>query len=229
MYGSEKYMLRNIKDECSHYLQSSLDEECACFVLQTAHDLHLDHLQTNALKFILNNGKPCLESKSFLRFSPDCLRLVIESNDLPCKEEIIYQQIIEWSTNRCRDQRLIVNDENIRQVLGDLLYLVRFPIMERKYFTEKVSKKSLLSSDEIINVYQSLDDEAIALFPTKRRHTEPIVCLRFDTDTDNSGGCTINCLDFSTNSDCIMLGINVFWIKYLFRKSRYESCCFESL
>jgi hypothetical protein len=61
-------------------------------------------------------------------------------------------------------------DENIRQVLGDLLYLVRFPIMERKYFTENVSKKGLLSHEEIINVYQSLDDEEIAMFPTKWRN-----------------------------------------------------------
>ena len=220
-------MLHNIKDECSHYLQSSLDEECACFVLQTAHDLHLNDLQTKALQFILINGEPCLESKSFLSLSPDCLRLVIESNDLTCKEENIYQKIIKWSTNMCQDQRLTVNDENIRQVLGDLRYLVRFPIMERTYFTENVSKKSLLNSDEIINIYQSLDDKAIAVFPTRSRKVKYVVCHR--CDTANSDVWISHCLDFTTNLDCIMLGINVFWIRYLFRKSRYESCCFESL
>jgi hypothetical protein len=68
--------------------------------------------------------------------------------------------------------------ENIRQVLGELLYLVRFPIMARKYFTENVSKKSLLSYEEIINVYQSLDDQELAVFPTKRRNIEHMVCRR---------------------------------------------------
>ena len=205
-------MLHNIKDKCSHYLQSNVDEERACVFLQTAHNLHMDDLQTNALKFILNSGEPCLESTSFLSLSPECLRLVIESDDLMCKEEIIYQKIIEWSTNRCQDQNLPVNDENIRQVLGDLLYLVRFPIMERKYFTEKVSKKSLLSYQEIINIYQSFDDEEIAVFPRKRRTIEPMVCLR--CDTDNSGlwthGGSTDCLDFTTNLDCIIVGIKVF-------------------
>ena len=84
--------------------------------------------------------------------SAACHQNVIESDNRKCKEEIIYQKILEWSTNRCQDQCLQVNDENIRQVLGDLLYLVRFPIMERKYFTENVSKKRLLSSDEIVKV-----------------------------------------------------------------------------
>jgi len=212
MYGSEKYMLHNIKDKCSHYLQSKVDEERACFILQTAHDFHLDDVQTNALKFILNSGVNSLESKSFLSLSPECLRLVIESDDLMCKEEIIYQRIIEWSTNRCHDQNMPVNDENIRQVLGDLLYLVRFPIMERKYFTEKVSKKNLLSYEEIVNVYQSFDDEEITMFPRKKRNIEPMVCLRCDTDDSGlwTHGGSNDCLDFTTNLDCIILGINVF-------------------
>ena len=211
-------MLHNIKDKCIHYLHSSVDDERACVVLQTAHDFNLDDLKTNALKLILTSGEPCLESKSFLSLSPECLRLIIESDELICKEDIIYQKIIEWSTTRCQEQNLIVNDANIRQVLGDLLYLVRFPIMERKYFTKNVSKKSLLTFEEIVKVYQSHDDEETGVFPTKWRiveqHMEHMVCLRCDTSTSNSdywnhdGGS--DCLDFTTNLDCIIVGINVF-------------------
>ena len=208
MYGSEKYMLHDIKRECGDYLQSSLDEECACDILQTAHGIHRDDIQTNILEFILNRGEACLNSKSFLNLSPECLRLVIESDYLVCGEEIIYQKIIEWSTNRCQDRRLTVNDENIRQDLGDLLNLVRFPIMQRKYFTENVSKKNVLSFDEILNVYQTPDDVKNAVFPTKGRRAKYMVFLR--CDTDKSVESTNDCLDFSTGNDCIMLGINVF-------------------
>ena len=201
-------MLHNIKDECSHYLQSNLDKECACVVLQTAHVFHLADLQTNALMFILNSGKPCLESNSFLSLSRECLKLVIESDYLACEEEIIYQKMIEWSTNRCQDEGLTVNDNNIRQVLGDFLHFVRFPIMERRYFTENVSKKSLLSSDQIINVYQSFDDKENAEFPTKSRNVKYWVCLR--CKTGNSGESTDDFLDFTVSHACIMLGIKVF-------------------
>ena len=189
-----------------------MDEECVCVVLQTARDFHLDDLRTNVLKFILNIGEPCLESKSFLNLSRECLRLVIQSDDLKCKEEFIYQKIIDWSTNRCQVQNLTANDENIRQVLGGLLFLVRFPIMERTYFTENVSKKSLLTSDEIVKVYQSLDDDKIDVFPTKWRNIEHMVYRR--CDSSNSGDWNHDghndCFDFTTNLDCIMLGINVF-------------------
>jgi hypothetical protein len=60
-----------------------------------------------------HRGELCLESKSFLSLSPECLRLVIESDDLKCKEEIIYQKIIDWSTKRCQDQNQTANDESI--------------------------------------------------------------------------------------------------------------------
>ena len=52
----------------------------------------------------------------------------------------------------------------------------RFPIMERNYFTENVSKTCLLTVDEILKVYQSFDDEKIDMFPTKRRNVEHLVC-----------------------------------------------------
>jgi hypothetical protein len=60
-------MLHNIKDKCSHNLDSSVDEKRACLVLKSAHDSHLDDLQAQVLKFILNSGEACLETNSFLR------------------------------------------------------------------------------------------------------------------------------------------------------------------
>jgi hypothetical protein len=67
---------------------------------------------------------------------------------------------------------------------------------------------------ELINVYQSLDDEELAVFPTKRRNIEHMVCRRCDISFKHSEGWTQNgandCLDFTTNLVCIILGVNVF-------------------
>ena len=54
-------MLHNIKGECGHYLQSNVDEESACVVLQTSNEFNIEDLKTNALNFILSSGEPCLE------------------------------------------------------------------------------------------------------------------------------------------------------------------------
>jgi hypothetical protein len=65
---------------------------------------------------------------------------------LDCTEEIIYQKMIQWAEQQCRKEqhvtgndgkRVTANDKQLRKVLGDLIYLIRFPIMQCKYFTEK--------------------------------------------------------------------------------------------
>jgi hypothetical protein len=49
---------------------------------------------------------------------------------------------------RSEEQNMTDNDEQLRKVLGDLIYLIRFPIMERKYFTNEVSTKNVLTLEE---------------------------------------------------------------------------------
>ena len=67
----------------------------------------------------------------------------------------------------------------------------------------------------MLKVYQSFDDEKIDMFPTKRRQNMiSVVCCRCDSDPANLR-CwqqygNNDCLDFTTNLDSIMLGINVF-------------------
>ena len=51
------------------------------------------------------------------------------------------------------EQHVTANYEQLRKVLGDLIYLIRFPIMERKYFTNEVStKKSAYSGGKGGNI-----------------------------------------------------------------------------
>jgi hypothetical protein len=53
----------------------------------------------------------------------------------------------------------------LRKVLGDLISLIRFPIMERKYFTNEVSTKNVLTLVEKVEIFQSFHDKPIDTFP----------------------------------------------------------------
>ena len=184
MYASEKYMLDIIKNECKKFLTASINEEYACVVLQIAHTFHLEDLQKDALEFIFSHGKSCLESTSFLSLSSGCVKLIIESDKVSCNEDIIYQKVIQWAKQQCRKKQHVTatkrkhktgNDEQLRKVLGDLIYLIRFPIMKRKYFTEKVSTKNVLTLKEKVEIYQSFDGKVIDKFTTHVRlsNTQP--------------------------------------------------------
>jgi hypothetical protein len=67
---------------------------------------------------------------------------------------------------RSEEQNMTDNDEQLRKVLGDLIYLIRFPIMERKYFTNEVSTKNVLTLVEKVEIFQSFHDKPIDTFPS---------------------------------------------------------------
>jgi hypothetical protein len=171
-------MLDVIKNECKKFLAANINEDYACVVLQIANTFHLEDLQKDALQFVFSHGKYCLESTSFLSLSSGCVKLIIESDKLNCTEEIIYQKMIQWAKQQCKKEqhvtgndgkRVTAKDKQLRKVLGDLIYLIRFPIMQRKYFTEKVSTKNVLTLEEMVAIYQSFDGKKICTFPAHVR------------------------------------------------------------
>ena len=75
----------------------------------------------------------------------------------------------EQHMTRSEEQNMTDNDEQLRKVLGDLTYLIRFPIMERKYFTNEVLTKNVLTLEEMVAIYQSFDGKKICTFPAHVR------------------------------------------------------------
>ena len=234
MYASDKYMLDIIKNECKKFLTAHINEDYACVVLQIANTFDLEDLQKDALQFMFSHVKSCLKSISFLSLSSECVQLLIESDKLQCTEGFVYQKMIQWAEQQCRKdlhvsankeqrvtgydgQHVTANDEQLRKVLGDLIYLIRFPIMTRKYFTNNVSTQNVLTLDEKVEIYQSFDGKVIDTFPTYVRlklsnaELKVLRCkshLKTNSSWNQDGA--DDCLDFTTNFDCYIYGIFVF-------------------
>ncbi|CAG2219712.1 unnamed protein product [Mytilus edulis] len=212
LYGSDKYMLQNLKDKCSELLTLSVDGDHTCGVFQTAHDFHMKDLEKETLNFIYENGNASLESDDFLQLSSDCLKLIIESERLNCDEKIIYLRMVQWSKLRCEEQSLPTTDENIRKFLGELLYLIRFPLMTSKYFTDEVSSTNILTFEEKVALFQHFNGKHTDMFSSKRRQI-PIRLERCEVDTGNiwsySSG-KDDCVDFQTSRDTVLTSVLLF-------------------
>lgn len=205
-------MLQNLKDKCSELLTLSVDGDHTCGVLQTAHDFHMKDLEKETLNFIYENGNASLESDDFLQLSSDCLKLIIESERLNCDEKIIYLRMVQWSKLRCEEQSLPTTDENIRKSLGDLLYLIRFPLMTSKYFTDEVSSTNILTFEERVALFQHFNGKHTDMFSSKRRRI-PFRLERCEVDTGNiwsySSG-KDDCVDFQTSRDTVLISVLLF-------------------
>lgn len=215
-YASDKYMLDRLKMECIVFMKDDLDEGNVGPFLQTAIIFSLEEVKKGILKYISDNGKDCFQSKHFLSWSAECLMFILKAEKFYCKEEFMFEGIVLWAKNQCKERNIDSSDENIRNVLGDMLYLVRFPLMNRDYFTDEISCGTILSNEEILQVFKSFERHPIELFSQKPRFQKPISFCRCVVDDNENSSWKQNdedCIDFTVSHDVKLVGVCFFGSK----------------
>ena len=130
------------------------------------------------------------------------------------KEEELYENLIRWAESECQRQKLDVSWENKRKVLGDLLYKVRFPLMESAYFISQVATTDLLSDAEKADLksYHTTDKDTV---PKHFDESERVVqVMRCTASTAYKAGVVNSynglALGFEVSHDSLLHGILVF-------------------
>lgn len=159
LYAAKKFAVGGLSSLCFSYLDSEMSVENVCKILEQAHIYNESGLHNKCLGFILNHGWEVLKTPAFTELCPDCLGLIVKSDDLKSSEEDVFEAVISWSTNECKRQKFQPTDENRRRVLGSLLYLIRFPALDVVYFTQKVSFREILSNEEAVSIFQYFHGE----------------------------------------------------------------------
>nr|XP_022308337.1 BTB/POZ domain-containing protein 2-like [Crassostrea virginica] len=97
-------------------------------------------------------------SEEFFSMCPSCIHKIVEDDQIFAPEEVIFNQVILWSSTECCRQNLAVTAENQRQILKHILPEIRFPIMEHQFLNDVVCASEILTRDEKINILrQQLD------------------------------------------------------------------------
>ncbi|XP_071145748.1 BTB/POZ domain-containing protein 6-like [Mytilus edulis] len=198
LYCADKYLIQSMKNACVRFLHSLIDLNRVWNVLQTAIDFSLDDLKLECLQYISRDTIRCLGSSQFQNLGKECFSEVIRYERLSCKEELVYESSINWAANQCRKQNIAENDENIRSVLGDVIFAIRFPLMDVEYFARNITVKNILTKDEILSVFQSIHTKAEGLFSSEKRK-QTMRLLRNISHADGSVEMIQRCMDNSEN------------------------------
>jgi len=154
LYASKKYAISQLVRRCLTFLT---DEQCTanvCSILEQAHIYSEEKYRRKCLSFINVNATDVLMSETFSELCEECLKLVISSDDLQCDEQTALSAITCWAKKQCEKKSLEPSPENMRTVLGEILYLVRFPLMDKTYFTNVVSENPLLTEKEVLELFK---------------------------------------------------------------------------
>lgn len=104
----------------------------------------------NCLQHIDENADQVLSQESIEDLDFESLREIISRDTLKVKSEyVVFQTLDRWANRECKRRKLGVNPENRRNVLGNLIYEVRFPFMSPDEFILGPIQSGLLNQCEI--------------------------------------------------------------------------------
>ncbi|KAL3105079.1 hypothetical protein niasHT_028751 [Heterodera trifolii] len=103
------------------------------------------------------------------------MKLELRSNEIE-----IWKAALRWADEKCRQKGIECSAENRREMLGQALFNIRFPLMSAKDFTKSVVSTGVLTTEEMFGVYQyychpELNDGPGLFplaFPKQRRYKE---------------------------------------------------------
>ncbi|KAL3091805.1 hypothetical protein niasHS_004521 [Heterodera schachtii] len=103
------------------------------------------------------------------------LKLELRSNEIE-----IWKAALRWADEKCGQKGIECSAENRREMLGQALFNIRFPLMSAKDFTKSVVSTGVLTTEEMFGVYQYYCHPELSdgpglfplAFPKQRRYKE---------------------------------------------------------
>ncbi|XP_076106674.1 BTB/POZ domain-containing protein 1-like isoform X1 [Mytilus galloprovincialis] len=149
--AAKKYKISGLEALCMQKMKTGVSIESVCIVLNHAAD---SQLKDKCVEFIFKFPQQVIETSGFLQLQPQHLLAIIADDRFNVKEELIFETLVKWSEKECIRQNLSINLPHQNQVLGDIVKLVRFGLMEHKYVKEKCKK--FLSSESYVDIMEEL-------------------------------------------------------------------------
>ncbi|XP_045184616.2 BTB/POZ domain-containing protein 2-like [Mercenaria mercenaria] len=154
LYAAKKYALMGLVQQCSSFLERNIDTSNVCSIHEHAVFYDMNSLQTKCFDYILNNATEVLKSPGFLKVSHSTLFNLLKSDELSEDEVDVFKAALHWSKNNCEDNNQPTDALKLRKCLGNALFAIRFPIMPIEKFAMAVATTGILTSEELIMLYQ---------------------------------------------------------------------------
>ncbi|XP_078586310.1 kelch-like protein 24 [Branchiostoma floridae x Branchiostoma japonicum] len=127
--GANFFRILPVRDACETFISNSLSAKDCLQMMQTGNMLSCPDLEKKARLCVLKEFGTVRETPEFLSLTKDQLSTVISSDDLNASEEVVYAAVMTWINHNTRKRK---------RYMKELMELVRFPFMDKQYFSENV-------------------------------------------------------------------------------------------
>ena len=217
LYISKKYLVNTLSRACVSYLETSLNELNACLLLSQSRLFEEANLTERCWEVIDAQAELALSSEGFVDVDEKTLRFILVRDTLNAKELSIFSALLRWASSECLRQEQEDTPENQRKVIGDLIFLVRFPCMTLDEFADGPAQSKVLTLNEVTDLFLwfTASTKPKVPFPTKLRTGLKVhTCHRFQSSAYRSnqwryrGRC--DSIQFSVDKRIFIVGFGLY-------------------
>lgn len=142
---ADKYDVTECSDMCAMFLESQCTLANLFLIYQLAVTFSFKELKKFCEDKIQHSTLEIFDSPAFLDYTRDMLNSILLMDGLACTESHIFDACIAWAKNSCRKNGLDETEAlNLRQQLGDSLFLIRFRSMDGEEIVQIMTKANRL-------------------------------------------------------------------------------------
>ncbi|EFO24501.2 Btbd6 protein [Loa loa] len=185
LYVAKKYMISHLVQTAIDFLNFNLKAENVCLLLSQRQLFEEEHeLMDRCWKLVEVDAERVLASDAFCDIDFILFDEILSRNTLLIREKLVYEAALKWAKAECGRRDISVSQINMRNVLNNALYHIRFPAMTIYEFANGPAKMDLLTCQEINDIFLHFAAEEKPQLPfliNKRSGLQLFSCLRFQT------------------------------------------------
>ncbi|KAL3858384.1 hypothetical protein ACJMK2_012975 [Sinanodonta woodiana] len=210
---AKKYHIQSLIDTCLDRLKVDMTVYNISIILENARNNNNVELAMKCMAFILGHAKQVFLYSDLSKLSEECMTEIIKSDDLALSEQEIYEGLLKYAVGKCQKDGIEPTTENKKRILGGLLKHVRFPLMDRAYFTDVVSESGLLPQADVLKLLKHFikpQDSILGYTMKKRKNKHSI--HRFEEHATGWGykRDKSDAIMISSSKDVLIHGVTVY-------------------
>lgn len=217
LYAAEKYAVTQLVGICQSFLESKMTEDNVCVIMENASMFNFADLILKCKNLIFgieSVAKKVFESDGFLDLRQETLFSLVESDELSLSEDFIYQSVMRWAKHNCvREGKNSPNSAEIRKMLGNIIFEVRFPTLSLDKFWKDIACDEILSDEEKVLISKAIAGKTPqkVIFKSSRRKRYvylEILRIRVPATACNwSYTDRVDAIDFEVNKPISLYGL----------------------
>lgn len=147
---SEKFQIKSLVKLCTEKIKNFLSSNENCdFLTNWLGIWVISDVKNELINYCGKNPLKYFNSENVLILEKNDLEKILKLDFVEAPEADFYNLALMWSKSQCIRNNMETSDKNLREFLGDLFYLIRFPSMTSDEFENCFNYTSeLLTIDE---------------------------------------------------------------------------------